>query len=66
MERKGKKEGKIFDTKEDGKSFMIYRDLRDFFLFSISNSISPWFRFSSLGIFSKGSVTEGRQRSLSV
>lgn len=64
MERKGKKEGKIFDTKEDGKSFMIYRDLRDFFF--IQYFEPPWFRFSSLGIFSKGSVTEGRQRSLSV
>lgn len=39
MERKGKKEGKIFDTKEDGKSFMIYRDLRDFFFYSVFQTV---------------------------
>lgn len=56
MERKGKKEGKIFDTKEDGKSFMIYRDLRDFFFiqyfkqyFSLVSIFVSWYFFEGFG-----------------
>lgn len=47
-----KKEGKIFffDMKDGGKLFMIYGDLRIFFIQYFKAS---WFRFSSLGIFSQ-------------
>lgn len=47
-----KKEGKIFffDMKDGEKLFMIYGDLRIFFIQYFKAS---WFRFSSLGIFSQ-------------
>lgn len=47
--KKGRKDFFV-DMKDDGKLFMIYGDLRIFFIQYFKAS---WFRFSSLGIFSQ-------------
>lgn len=48
--KKKRKERFFFDMKDGGKLFMIYGDLRIFFIQYFKAS---WFRFSSLGIFSQ-------------